>query len=100
MLKATLKESFGDPVYNRWLIHFHDPNSKPWDVDFVGTIYRCKELQQLGYLDAYEFYYCESNTCEFVKMLFLDQWELMKFLTHIGNELRAQATRRQKGIWE
>lgn len=99
MLKAKWIANFASPVYNRWQIHFHAPQNKEWDGDFVGSVYRSKQLQQLGYLDSYEFYYLDPDTSENIIMLFTDQWELMKFLTHIGNELRAQAARRQKGIW-
>lgn len=84
---------------SKWEIRFHTPQHKDWDGDFVGNVYRSIELQQLGYLDSYEFYYCDPITSEMIYMYFRNQWELMKFLTHIGNELRAQAARRQKGIW-
>ena len=98
MLKAKLKNAAGR-THNGWQIRFHTSQHKDWDGDFVGNVYRSRELQQLGYLDSYEFYFCDHDTSEMIRMLFNNQQELMKFLTHIGNELRAQATRRQKGIW-
>lgn len=100
MLKATLIESAAGPLYNKWQIHFHEPQNKEWDGDFVGNVYRNKELQQNLGLDSYEFYYYDPTTSEIINMIFINQLELMKFLTHVGNEKRAQAARKQKGIWE
>ena len=95
MLKATMEWH----LTLRWQIRFCTPDNKEWDGDFVGNVYRSSELQQLGYLDSYEFYYYDPDTLEIIQMFFRNQEELMKFLTHIGNELRAQVARRQKGIW-
>ena len=96
MLKATYIKNATSPIYDRWQIYFYDPQSKEWDGDgdYVGNVYRSAELQQLGYVPSYEFYFCDPGTLDIIQMFFRNQWELMKFLTHIGNELRAQATRR------
>ena len=95
MLKASLTKYAETPISNTWKIHFREPNNAYWDEDFVGSVYHSHELQQLGYSDSYEFYFCEPTTSEIIRMIFPTQWELMKFLTHVGNEMREQAARRQ-----
>lgn len=94
MLKAKLIKSNLGPSYNRWQINFHEPNKPKWGGNFVGNAYPSYELQQAGYSGSYEFYYYDHTTSEIINMYFLKQQELMKFLTHIGNELRAKAARR------
>lgn len=83
MLKAIIK-------WDRWQIRFCTPHNKERGGDFVGNVYRSSELQQLGYLDSYEFYYCDPRTSEIIRMAFFNQRELMKFLACIGNDFRAR----------
>lgn len=86
MLKAFQEEL----NFRMWQIRFCTPHNKEWNGDFVGNVYRSRELEQLGYLDSYEFYYCEPATLEIIRMIFTNQQELMKFLTSIGNSFRAR----------
>ena len=96
MLKAIHKDAF--KITERWEIVFCGPSDNKWEWygNFVGNIYRSGTLRDAGYLDAYEFYYYDSTTPEIVQMLFINQLELMKFLSHIGNELRAKAKAKER----
>ena len=72
--------------WHGWQIRFCTPHNKELGGDFVGNVYRSRELQQRGY----EFYYCDPDTLEIIQMFFRNQQELMKFLTHVGNNFRAR----------
>lgn len=87
MLKTVLKKGANGPIGNRWSVYFQDPSNKEDEGDFVGNIYRSQALNSLGY-DGYEFFYCPNNTEEVIQQYYRNQYELMRFLHHVGKGLR------------
>lgn len=93
MLRAILRKSLRGLDYNNWSIYF-----RVGEADrFIGNVYPSPTLTGASDLkDCYELFYYAPTTGEIVRMLFADQYDLMKFLNNIGNELRAETARRTK----
>lgn len=91
MLRAILRKSIHGRDYYKWSIYF-----RVGEADrFIGNVYPSPTLTGASDLkDCYELFYCAPPAGEIIRMIFANQYDLMKFLNNVGNELRAEVARR------